>query len=277
MSKPGARRVILLTLGWEVLPKAYSLWGDTSGETVREPVPAVLVEVDGGWVLLDTGFNPALIRDAPLYRRFHEQNHDIVPILPGPGEPLEEALDAVGISVGDITAVAVSHLHNDHAGGLRHFAGLGVPVYIQRAELTYGLSGHPEPERHGMFRVNYDDAGLNWQVADGDVEIAPGLKAVSSPGHTPGHQSFVVELDRSVGGGGYVFAFDAADLAENIDGEVALGGFIDCTPEDTVETIRRLKALAAEKGYPVIPGHDPVVWPALTEELARRWPHLGPN
>ena len=272
MSKLGARRVVLLTLGWEELPKAYSLYGDTSDERILEPVPAVLVEVDDGWVVLDTGFNPAIIRDAPLYRRFHEQNHDIVPYLPGPGEPLEEALEAAGVPFAAISAVAVSHLHNDHAGGLRHFAGLGVPVHAQRAELAYGLSAHPVPERHGMFRVNYDDPGLKWELADGDVEIAPGVTAISSPGHTPGHQSFVVELDESVGGGGYVFACDAADLTENIEGEVALGGFIDCTPEDTVETIRRLKGLAAAKGYPLVPGHDPVVWPTLMGELSRRWP-----
>jgi hypothetical protein len=32
-----------------------------------------------------------------------------------------------------------------------------------------------------------------------------------------------------------------------------------------------LKAIAAEKGYPLIPGHDPVVWPALTTRLAERF------
>ena len=40
--------------------------------------------------------------------------------------------------------VAVSHLHNDHAGGLRHFAGR-VPVHAQRAELEFGLADHPTP------------------------------------------------------------------------------------------------------------------------------------
>jgi len=54
-----------------------------------------------------------------------------------------------------------------------------------------------------------------------------------------------------------------------------VGGFINCAPEDTVASIRRLKAIAAERGYPVVPGHDPVVWPILTEELAERWPAHG--
>ena len=34
-----------------------------------------------------------------------------------------------------------------------------------------------------------------------------------------------------------------------------------------MEPIRKLKQIAAERGYPLIPGHDPVAWPALTKEL----------
>lgn len=274
--RPGIRRIILFTLGWEDLPKTVSVFGDASGERLTEPVPGILLESDGGWLLLDTGFNPALIRDPALCRRFHGVDHGIEPILPGPGEPLEEALDKAGVGLQDIAAVAVSHLHNDHAGGLRHFAG-SVPVHVQRSELDYGFSEHPGPERHGIFRVDYDDPSINWSAADGDVEIAPGVTAILTAGHTPGHQSFMVELDPSVGGGGYVFAFDAADLTENIEREAAVGGFINCEPEDTVESIRRLKAIAGERGFPLIPGHDPIVWPALTDELAHRWPiPVGP-
>ena len=139
------------------------------------------------------------------------------------------------------------------------------------AELDYGLSAHPEPERHAIFRVDFDDPAIDWRLADGDAPIAPGVSAVLTAGHTPGHQSFVVDLDPSVGGGGLVFAFDAADLTENIDHELAIGGRVNVPPEATIEPIRRLKAIAAEKGYQLVPGHDPVVWPRLTDELARRF------
>ena len=70
------------------------------------------------------------------------------------------------------------------------------------------------------------------------------------------------------GGGGFVFAFDAADLQENIDDELPVGGSVGVPPEATLEPLLRLKAIAAEKGYRLIPGHDPHVWPALTAELA---------
>jgi len=161
-------------------------------------------------------------------------------------------------------------LHHDHAGGLKLFAGK-VPVHAQRREVDYGLSNHPEPERHAIARIDFDDPNIDWQLADGEAEIAPGITAVPTYGHTPGHQSFVVELDESVGGDGFVFAFDAADLTENIEHELAIGGYIGVTPEETVEPIRKLKRLAADKGYPLIPGHDPHVWPELTQHFHARF------
>jgi len=270
----GVRRIVPLTLGWEDLPKSVSVEGAPERERLREPVPGVLLECDGGWLLLDTGFNTALITDLALRRRYHG-DPAIQPVLPGPGEPLGEALAGAGVDMADIHAVAVSHLHNDHAGGLKHFAGR-VPVHIQRAELDYGMSappgpgGSPEgsPEKNGIYRVDFDDPRIDWRIADGDGEIAPGVTAVLTAGHTPGHQSFVVSLDESVGGGGFVFAFDAADLTENIDREVAVGGRINAGPEVSVEQIRKLKRIAADRGYRLVPGHDPVAWPALTAELA---------
>lgn len=262
----GIRRIVPLTLGWEDLPRSVSVEGASAEERLREPVPAILLDCDGGWVLLDTGFNTALIRDPALRRRFHGKPA-IQPVLPGPGEPLEEALAGVGIALADIHAVAVSHLHNDHAGGLKHFADR-VPVHVQRAELDYGLSAPPGPERNGIFRVDFDDPRIDWWIADGDTQIAPGVSAVLTAGHTPGHQSFVVSMDESVGGGGFVFAFDAADLTENIEREAAVGGRIGAPPEVSVAQIRKLKRIAAARGYRLVPGHDPVAWPALTAELA---------
>lgn len=265
----GVRRIIALTLGWEELPKSVSVHGASRAERVREPVPGLLLETADGWLLLDTGFNTALLRDPALRRRFYP-SATYQPVLPGPGEPLEEAFAAAGVALDEVTAVGLSHLHVDHAGGLKHFAGR-VPVHVQRAELAYGLGNHPEPERNAMARIDYDDPRIDWRLADGDVEIAPGVTALLTAGHTPGHQSFVVDLDPAVGGGGYVFACDAADLTENIEHERAIGSFIGVGAQDTVAPIRRLKEVAARRGYRVIPGHDPLAWPALTRELADRF------
>jgi len=206
-------QVIPLTLGAERLPKSYSLHGDSSNEIILEPVTAVLLHCSDGPRLIDTGMNTALIRDPYLYARLHARNHAIVPLLPaGIDEPLLHELAAHGVTPDDLVEVYLSHLHNDHAGGLRLLPP-GLPIHVQRRELEYGLADHPFPERHGMFRIDFDDPELNWVTTDGDTKLIPGVTALPSAGHTPGHQSFAV---RTRGGAGYLFAFDAADLQENI-------------------------------------------------------------
>jgi N-acyl homoserine lactone hydrolase len=265
MAPTSVRSLIPLIVGWERLPRSFSIHGDSSGETLIEPVPVVLLDTDDGWTLLDTGINTALIRDRALYQRLHGRNHAIVPILPElDGEPLQHALAAHGVALSDIRRIYLSHLHNDHAGGLRLF-DRSIPVWVQRRELEYGLAGHPFPEQHGMFRIDYDDPDIDWRLIDGDTELAPGIRAVLTPGHTPGHQSFVIDLPD---GGGYVLAFDAGDLTENFEAELAVGGFVHCRAEDTIAPIRRLNTIAAERSYRLVPGHDPGVWPALLAELA---------
>src|SRR3954451_17472604 len=114
-------RVVPLTYGWEVLPKSVSVHGADPRVRLREPVPGVLCQVDGGWILLDTGFNDPLLRDPALRPRFHNPDHGIEPVLPaGDGDSFEQAFGRVDVDLGDVVEVAVSHLHNDHAGGLRH-------------------------------------------------------------------------------------------------------------------------------------------------------------
>lgn len=257
------RRLIPLTVGYERLPKSFSLHGDVSGETLVEPVPAVLLDTEVGWVLLDAGINTVLIRDLHLYRRTHGRNNEITPILVGGGEPLLEAMADHGVGVGDVRRIVLSHLHNDHAGGLRLF-DCQVPVWVQRRDYEYGMGDHPFPEEHGMYRVDFDDPEIPWQLQDGDGELFPGLRAVLTPGHTPGHQSFVVELPD---GDGVILPFDAGDLTENFECEIAPGGFVHCTPEQALAPVLALKALSAETGYPIVPGHDPMAWPAFTERM----------
>jgi glyoxylase-like metal-dependent hydrolase (beta-lactamase superfamily II) len=259
----GVRRVVPLTFGFIDLPESV-LVQDAPDRELRVPVPGVLLQCDGGWLLLDTGFNTALVADPALRRRFH-RDPAMRPVIPGAAEPLQEALDRAGIDIAEIRAVAVSHLHWDHAGGLRHFAGR-VPVHAQRAEHEYAMQPGPEPEEHGMFRIDYDDPGIDWRLATGDTELAPGVTAVLTAGHTPGHQSFVVDLAE---GGGLVFAFDAACTTDGCDREVP-GGLIRATREQGADQIRRLKRLAAERGYQLIPGHDPGVWPTLAASLKER-------
>jgi N-acyl homoserine lactone hydrolase len=264
MTPTKVRRVIPLTFGWEHIPKSISILGADPTVKLREPVPGVLCQVDGGWILLDAGFNAPLLTDpelAPDYVFSYVDDE----LVGEAGDTVDVAFASVGLEPSDVVAVAVSHLHYDHAGGLHRFAGR-VPVHCQQLELDSAEVDPGEPEPSGNRMVDYHGLGIDWHLANGDVELAPGLTAVATYGHTAGHQSFVVDLED---GGGFVFAFDAADLQVNLDEELSPGGLAGPPEErapEAIESIRRLKAIAAERGYRLLPGHDPDVWPAFTAE-----------
>jgi N-acyl homoserine lactone hydrolase len=241
--------IVALTLAHEFTPRWLSLEGGGS-ERLRLPVIAVLVRGDGGWALLDTGISPALRDPAvaePIYRGQG-------PEIPGTGHPLEAALAAVGIGVADIAVAAVSHLHVDHSGGLPLLAG-GPPVAIQRRELAFARM----PEAVEAAYVPEDYAGaIDWRELEGDAPIAPGIDAVFTPGHTPGHMSYRVRD----GGRTWLFAMDAIDLQEGIDTDTPIGYSSD--PADAPlrrASHDRLVALAAQEGATLVAGHCPVTWP----------------
>jgi N-acyl homoserine lactone hydrolase len=98
---------------------------------------------------------------------------------------LDDALARVGLCIADIKAVVLSHLHFDHCGQLRSLRGK--PVYVQRAELEAAKA--PDYTVAEWASIPAADC----RALDGDETIAPGLTAIATPGHTPGHQSLMVQ------------------------------------------------------------------------------------
>jgi N-acyl homoserine lactone hydrolase len=99
---------------------------------------------------------------------------------------LEAALGLVGARVDEIRFVVNCHLHFDHCGGNPLLAGR--PVFAQRVELegARSVADYTLPEL-----IDHD--GARYEVLDGEAEILPGVRILATPGHTPGHQSVVVE------------------------------------------------------------------------------------
>jgi glyoxylase-like metal-dependent hydrolase (beta-lactamase superfamily II) len=250
-------RLFCLTLGWEHVPELVSLEGGTR-EVLREPVIAVVARSPIGWVLLETGIDAGRFRgagaaDPPLYR-------DGAPEFPTDGDPLLDALASVGLGVGDLALAAVSHLHVDHAGGLRHLAAAGVEVAVQRRELAFALERAGEAEFY--LREDYDDPALRWRLLDGDAPLAPGIDAIFTPGHTPGHMSYRVRMAES---GTWIFAIDAIDLARGIAEDRCVGWSADPVDGPSRRISHdRLVALAAAEGARLVPGHCPETWPSLS-------------
>ncbi|PPF29452.1 MBL fold metallo-hydrolase [Rathayibacter tritici] len=245
-----------LTLAWDEIPEWISIAGG-SDEILLEPVCAVLIKSSIGWVLLDTGTDARRFRGPDADRELYAPGG--LPVFPTDGDPLLDALAAHGLTPADIVLAAVSHLHFDHSGGLRHLAGAGVEVCVQRRELEFAMTAAGREDAY--LRDDYDLGGLTWRVLDGDAVLAPGIEAVSTPGHTPGHMSYRVRMAQT---GTWLFAMDAIDLQAGIDLDRVVG--THALPEDAplVRTSHdRLTALAAAEDARLIAGHCPVSWPTV--------------
>jgi glyoxylase-like metal-dependent hydrolase (beta-lactamase superfamily II) len=239
-------------LGWEPIAESLSVRGGDPGRFLLEPVTAAAVVHDEGWALVDGGFHVDRVRD-PAARAAWYDHEGYTAVVP-PGDPLADGIAAAGLSWADLAVCVVSHVHLDHTGGLR-LAPAGTPVALQRREWAWLHSG--VGRRETVVPADLSEADVRPLLLDGDTVLAPGLTALDTRGHTPGHQSVRVDLpDRSV-----VLACDAADLERNLVERTACGWV--ARPEDAAlaqRAVERLADLAAEPGVEVWPGHDPA-WP----------------
>jgi N-acyl homoserine lactone hydrolase len=254
-----AERMFMLQYGTELVPKSLSVLGG-SDKVIATPIYGVVVETSAGLVLLDTGINAAALADpATLTEIYGAGMHPWGP----DGDPLAVALKQVGFAVSDISLAAISHLHLDHSGGIPLLADAGVSVAIQRSELDYGLQrASAGTERAVAFLgEDYTRSDIRWNTLDGEAELAPGVSVISTPGHTPGHMSFRVDLAQT---GTWIFAADAADLSENLFERIPCGSVAE--PEDAPRAKASVNLLMDEGDRldaRVIPGHDSVFWKAV--------------
>lgn len=174
---------------------------DVTVQGERWPVFGWAIDAPAGTILVDTG----MIDSTP------ELDAEWGPVLRP--WPLDE------------TPVAVinTHLHFDHCGGNRRLAG--IPTFVQRAELEAAV----EPD-YLVDWVRFP--GESYVVLDGDATLFEGVSVLFTPGHSPGHQSVVVEAD---------------------DGLVVLGGDVTYSMRELIDgatpSIRRIHDLRPRRVY----------------------------
>lgn len=104
----------------------------------------------------------------------------------------------------EIRAHALTHVHNDHAGGTKHVhEALGVPVWIGVDDAPFLRSGKaPVPPGNRIASLFGPVAGSpkvepERELSEGD-EVGHGFVVLDTPGHSPGHVSFWREADRTL-------------------------------------------------------------------------------
>lgn len=113
----------------------------------------------------------------------------------------------------EVRAHALTHVHNDHAGGTKHVReALGVPVWIGAGDAEFLRTGTAPPPEHGWIapvaRLSAAPAvPVDRELREGD-DLGHGFTVLEVPGHSPGHVAFWREADRTLIGGDVFFNLD---------------------------------------------------------------------
>jgi glyoxylase-like metal-dependent hydrolase (beta-lactamase superfamily II) len=155
---------------------------DDAGRLVMT-MGALLAELpDGQRALIDLGFGPRTLILEALAMEFW-------------GGRLVASLAAVGLQPDDIDAVLYSHLHADHVGWTADRDQGGLTFGRARHVMSPAEWAHWEPIPGTGGPDEHDLAALAQRIdlVDGETTVLPGITMVPTPGHTPGHCSFLVE------------------------------------------------------------------------------------
>jgi len=174
--------------------------------TDPRPINVYVIEHRDGLVLFDTGQDRASVTDPGyfprsgltglIYRRLARFHID-------PDQTLTARLAAIGHDIADVHTAVLSHLHQDHIGGLPELGHADL-VLDQR---EWQSLRQPRPEMRGLLSKHIDLPWLRWRPVTpeptDDPDLAPftaahdlfgdgSLVLLPTPGHTPGSLSMLV-------------------------------------------------------------------------------------
>lgn len=216
------------------------------GEKITAPITGWLLQSGDDTILVDTG--PSAPEIARQWHPGIRQDAHQVPV---------NVLRSAGVAPESLSLVVLSHLHWDHCYNLECFPNARFlvqaeelraavdPITTQRVTYEVGIPGLRPPWLEVFDRFT---------VLRGDADIAPGLRALLLPGHTPGLQGVLVETVR----GRHLIASDSAPLAANV-GDAGSDPIPPGIHIDVASCLRSLERMRREADV-ILPSHDPAVF-----------------
>jgi glyoxylase-like metal-dependent hydrolase (beta-lactamase superfamily II) len=179
---------------------------------------------------------------------------------------LLQNLAAAGVDPKSIDMVIMSHLHPDHTNGIRaadnSMAFPNAEIVVPAVDWAFWMNeDNAAKAQSNVMMKNYFAnvkkiyTGIESKVKkyDWDKEIAPGITSIGTPGHTPGHTSFVI----ASGGSKILISADVTNIPEfflrNPDWHVAY----DADPELAQKTRHKFYDMASAEKATVVGFHFP--------------------
>jgi glyoxylase-like metal-dependent hydrolase (beta-lactamase superfamily II) len=249
------------------------LWEREIPPDERHRIPlalrCLLVETPSALVLIDSGVGN---KEAEKFRDIYGLDNE--------GDPtrLEEGLRSLGVRPDDVDLVVSTHLHFDHAGGNLAQGADGVvrPAFpnaryvMQRGELDFASSANERVRASYMTKNFAPLVELDLvDTKEGETVLLEGIRLLPTPGHTPFHQSVVLESRGERG----IFLADLCPTTAHLPLPWIMG--YDLEPLVTLETKRSVLGRAREEGWVLLFQHDvETAWGRLDPDSVR--PRLSP-
>jgi N-acyl homoserine lactone hydrolase len=234
-------------------------WADWS------PTFAWAIEHPEGVIVVDTG-EAAHLKSLP---RWHPYFQLAVRFDIEPEQEIGPQLRRLGISVGDVKTVVLTHLHIDHDGGLAHFPHSRIVASGDEVARASGIRGSLFGYLPNRWPKWFDPEPVAWQPSpygpfthSARLTVAGDVVAVPTPGHTPSHCSVIVrDGEAQIMLAGDTSYLEATMLSGTVDG---------ISPNESVAkaTLARIRQLCADRPTIYLPTHDPKSAERLFERRA---------
>lgn len=225
----------------------------------------LLIRSGGKTIVVDNGLGERVTPDVAAQLDFK---------LERPQGGLLDDLARHGVQPEDVDIMLLTHLHSDHCGGnVAPRQGQLVPTFpraqywIQRREWQDAHQPN-ERTRATYLRENLDPIENSGQVRfmEGDAQVTDEVRTVITPGHTPSHQSVIIESE----GQTLFYTGDMSPFRWHIERLAWVAGY-DIEPMVNIETKRRWQAWLAQRHATIVFDHDPLVETGVLHEQDGRY------